>query len=336
MNLSLLAIVISALLSWKICEVLRAHLIKAARLDQPNARSMHSIPVPRGGGLGLWLAVFPVWGFALSVLMVSAPFDIKPFMVMLGVVLLILVSWADDKKPLSPLIRFSIHIAAVLLGLYSFNSDQLVVQGLLPLWLDRLVTALAWLWFINLTNFMDGIDGITAIETAHISLGFIAVSQLSHLHSPNAAFIAPCLLGAALGFLFWNWHKAKLFLGDVGSIPLGYLLGYLLIVLAISGHLGIALTLPLYYLADATFTLFSRIFARKKFWQGHREHFYQQAALAVGRHDSVVWCVIGCNAGLFFLSVLSLDTSPWLLCAAPLLVWGLLWYLKRLSRNNCD
>jgi len=309
-------IFITALLGWFFCGFVRQHLLRAAMLDIPTDRSLHRVPVPRGGGVGIWLAVLPVWIITL--------WPNVPWKLVAGLLLLLAVSLWDDKRALPPGLRFAVHILAVVLGLFALDNG-LVFQGFLPLWADHLLAGLCWLWFINLTNFMDGIDGISVAETSHLSLGVLLFAPTPF--QPLAA----CLLGGVLGFLPWNWHKARLFLGDVGSIGLGYLLGYLLLSLAIAGHLGIALCLPLYYVADASVTLLRRIVQGEKFWQPHRTHFYQQAALLLGRHDRVVWIIIVGNLGLLGIAAAS-TMQPLLLWLAPLLVAGQLWYLKRLSR----
>jgi len=123
---------------------------------------------------------------------------------------------------------------------------------------DHLFAALAWIWFINLYNFMDGIDGITGVETATIGLGLTLVSLVAGLAAPVAG-LGMAMAGAACGFLLWNWTPAKLFLGDVGSVPLGFLAGFLLLYLASEGHLAPAIILPLYYLFDAMATLLRRL-----------------------------------------------------------------------------
>jgi len=329
MFLTLLIIIVCAALCWFICGKVRMRLLSAAILDNPNERSLHSAPVPRGGGIAIWLTVFPIW---IICDLIAGLFFTHIFL-MIGTGALILISWLDDKKSLSARQRIMVHMLAVVCGLIALPQDHSVFQGFFPLWLDRIVAGIAWLWFINLTNFMDGIDGISGAQTAHVSLGFILITLLASTIPPDF-IIAAAMAGAAFGFLIWNWHPAKLFLGDVGSIPLGYLLGYLMMVLAISGYLGIALTLPLYYVADASITLIRRIIEKKKFWQAHREHFYQQAALAIGNHAAVMRPIIITNLGLLIIAIASLYLGEWALLAAPLLVLGLLCYLKRLSKTE--
>jgi len=135
----------------------------------------------------------------------------------------------------------------------------------------------------------------------------------------------------ALGFLAWNWAPAKLFLGDVGSIPLGYLTGWLLLGMAGEGHWAPALILPLYYLVDATLTLLRRAARFEKIWHAHREHFYQRAVQAGLDHGGVVLRILGANLALIALAVLGLEWS-WVAVALAFLVVGLL--LWELGRRN--
>jgi UDP-N-acetylmuramyl pentapeptide phosphotransferase/UDP-N-acetylglucosamine-1-phosphate transferase len=141
---------------------------------------------------------------------------------------------------------------------------------------------------------MDGIDGVDASEAATIGIGIMLVASGSlDLAAPAAAIAA-----AALGFLVWNWAPARIFLGDVGSVPLGYLLGFLLYQLALRGSWQTALILPLYFLADATLTLLRRLARGDRVWQAHRQHFYQRAVQRGLGHAAVVLRVIAANVVL--------------------------------------
>jgi len=254
--------------TWLATFLVRRWLLRFAVFDQPNARSSHVKATPRGGGIAVVAVLLLAWA-AIG----------RDGTLLLGLALgLAVLSWIDDLKGLPPGLRLAGHAAAVLAGLLALP-DMAVFQGLLPLWLDRVLAALMWIWFVNLYNFMDGIDGITGVETAVIGLGvtLLGASPLASLHGASLA-------GAALGFLLWNWHPARIFLGDVGSVALGFLIGWLLLDLAARGFWAAALLLPLYHLADATWTLGRRLLRGERIWQAHRSHFYQRATQVPADH----------------------------------------------------
>ncbi|MEQ8194752.1 MAG: glycosyl transferase, partial [Rhodospirillales bacterium] len=175
-------------------------------------------------------------------------------------------------------------------------------------------------------NFMDGIDGIAGVETASLGGGIVAVVLLAAT-DPALAWIGVTLIAGALGFLWWNWHPAKIFLGDTGSVPLGFVLGWLLLTLAAEGQWAAAFILPLYYLADATLTLFRRALRGEKFWQAHREHFYQRAAQRGLGHAHVSLAILAGNVGLIALAAWAATGKTWqpLLGAAAVTVIMLLY-----------
>jgi UDP-N-acetylmuramyl pentapeptide phosphotransferase/UDP-N-acetylglucosamine-1-phosphate transferase len=269
-------------------------LRRRAILDRPNERSSHAAPVPRGGGIAVIGTALPAW--IAAILLGSAP--PATLLVVAGAALLATVSFLDDLRSRSAALRFAAQALAVAIGLAALPG--LVFQGLLPGPLDAAFTALAWLWFVNLYNFMDGIDGITGTETACLGAGLALVAWPS-----GDALLAAVLAAASLGFLRWNWQPAKLFLGDVGSVSLGYLLGYLLLAEAGRGGWAAALILPLYYLADATWTLLRRLLRGERIWQAHREHFYQRAVRAGLPHAAVVRRILAADLGLIALASLA-------------------------------
>ncbi|SMH57903.1 MraY family glycosyltransferase [Azospirillum agricola] len=296
---------LSWLLSWALTGRVLAYLRRKAILDHPNDRSSHSIPTPRGGGWGVMLTLLPAW-----VAVGAATGDLRRALpVLAGIAALMAVSWMDDRRGLGSAPRFLIQIAAVAGGLAALPGDGLVFQGLLPAWADRLVAAVGWLWFVNLFNFMDGIDGLAGGETATIGGGLALVAALTGPAALNPALglYGLAAAGAALGFLMWNWHPAKLFMGDVGSVPLGFALGWLLLGTAAAGFWPAALLIPAYFLTDATLTLLRRLAEGKKVWQAHREHFYQKATQRGRSHAQVVRLVLALNGVLVALAAASLS-----------------------------
>jgi UDP-N-acetylmuramyl pentapeptide phosphotransferase/UDP-N-acetylglucosamine-1-phosphate transferase len=267
-------------------------LRRAAILDRPNERSSHSEPTPRGGGIAVVAAILAAW-LALIVTGVAPP---RLVTIIVGAALLAAVSWLDDRRGLPPLARLMAQFVAVGLGIVVVAPTGPIFQGWLPPALDLAGAALVWVWFINLFNFMDGIDGLAGSEAAAIGAGLVLFASLGSGRDPALAALAGAIAAAAIGFLVWNWAPARIFLGDVGSVALGYLLGYLLIRAAARGHWQVALILPLYFLADATITLLRRLARGEKVWQAHREHLYQRAVQRGLGHAAVAWRVAAANA----------------------------------------
>lgn len=314
--------ILSLTATWLVLGWLRQRAI----LDLPNERSSHSVPTPRGGGVGLMAGLIPAW--LLLFPLVEADAERAVLATLIAGIGLAAISFLDDRRSLPALPRFASQILAVAGVLSLMPSDQQVFQGLLPLWLDRLAAGFAWLWFTNLFNFMDGIDGITGVEAASIGIGLALVAWFSGPYLGVGMGLVTA--AAALGFLVWNWSPAKLFMGDVGSIPLGFMIGWLLIQTAADGAWVAAIILPGYYWADATITLLRRAARREKVWQAHRSHFYQRAVQAGASHAAVARAVLTINIGLIAITVFVALNNPWIgLAMAIALIWGLLARLHR-------
>ena len=252
-------------------------------IDCPNERSSHQVPTPRGGGIAVIGSTLLAWVvFARTESMPSGVFGI-----VLGAVLLAAVSWFDDLRGLSPIVRLLAQAAAVAVGI-------LVLPGPRDLFYLAAI-GLVWIWWINLFNFMDGIDGLAGTEAAAIGASLLLFAGVGAGADPALRTLAAVVTGAAIGFLVWNWSPARIFLGDIGSVPLGYVLGFLLLDLAARGRWTIAVILPLYFLADATITLARRLLRGERVWQAHREHFYQHAVRRGLGHAAVVKRVIAAD-----------------------------------------
>jgi UDP-N-acetylmuramyl pentapeptide phosphotransferase/UDP-N-acetylglucosamine-1-phosphate transferase len=266
-------------------------LRRAAVLDRPNQRSSHQTPTPRGGGLAPIAAILLAWIASIAAGLVAP----SVLLVVVSAMLLAAVSWFDDVGGLSPVTRLFAQAAAVLCGLLVEIPAGPVFQGWLPAVLDIVAAALLWLWFVNLFNFMDGVDGLAGSEAAAIAIGLFLFASWGIGQNPGIAALSGATALAAIGFLVWNWAPARVFLGDVGSVSLGYLLGFLLLDLAARGRWKLALILPLYFLADATITLLRRLARGERVWEAHRQHFYQRAVQRGLGHGAVTARVIAAN-----------------------------------------
>jgi UDP-N-acetylmuramyl pentapeptide phosphotransferase/UDP-N-acetylglucosamine-1-phosphate transferase len=298
-----------------------------AILDHPNDRSSHSTPTPKGAGIAVIPCIIAAWG----IIAWGTPAAAITLTVIAAALGLAVLSWFDDLRELNPVWRLGAQVLAVAVVFLSPYSSVFIegpfFGGLLPPGVDLVVAGLLWVWFINLFNFMDGIDGIAGVEAACVGIGIALVSVAAGLSNVFGTF-GIAISAAALGFLIWNWHPAKIFLGDIGSVPLGFLLGWLLLWLAANGQWAAAVILPLYYLADATITLLRRFVRCDKVWQAHRQHFYQQALSHGLGHDQVVRHILFVDLVLIALAVAA--ARGWVgaaLISAPVLVLWLLVFL---------
>ena len=307
----------------------RKYLLSQGLLDEPGERSSHTVPTPRGAGL----AVVPVTIVALGILLATGAIfaGIAGWMIIAGMAVLAMISWMDDQRGLSPLVRLIAQAGWVVLGLWTLPGDRMIFNGALPLIVDNAIVAVLWLWFVNVFNFMDGIDGLAGTETVSIGIGLILVALIQPVLF-SLGSIGFVLAGVGAGFLLWNWPSARIFLGDVGSVPLGYLIGWVLMCLAVQGAWAIALILPAYYLGDATLTLFMRLRRGERIWQAHRDHFYQKAVRGGMSHRQVTMRIVFLNIALIgFAAVAAIGPEGGYvgLAGAVIFVGLRLWYFGR-------
>jgi UDP-N-acetylmuramyl pentapeptide phosphotransferase/UDP-N-acetylglucosamine-1-phosphate transferase len=229
-------------------------------LDHPNARSLHATAIPRTGGLGLLMGILASW----ALLPVS-----PPQIVWLAVILLAIVSFADDAFDLPVWIRLLVHG-----GFAVWLSAALLADA--NGWLIAALAALAVTWMLNLYNFMDGSDGLAG-GMAVIGFGCYGIAAGLAGDAPFAAANF-CVAASAAAFLLFNFHPARIFLGDSGSIPLGFLAAAMGMLGWMNGDWPIWLPLLVFspFIADASVTLLKRGWRGEKVWQAHREHYYQR------------------------------------------------------------
>ena len=304
LQLSLLAIPAAALLSAGVTRAILPLLVRHA-LARPNARSSHRIPTPQGGGIAVIAATLVVAG---AIMASAVTPDLMLPVALFGATLFIAaVGFADDVNSIPVLPRLVLQGLAVAAVLFAAPDDLRIVSAC-PLWIERALVLLAGLWFVNLVNFMDGLDLMTVAEAVPITAAVALLGWLGDAPA-SATIVAAALCGALLGFAPFNRPVAKIFLGDVGSLPIGLLLGWCLLQLAWHQQFVAALLLPLYYLADATITLLRRMARREPFWAAHRSHFYQRATDNGYSVSRVVGEVFALNVGLACLAVATTMTA---------------------------
>ena len=291
---------------------LRPWLLRYA-MARPNARSSHTAPTPQGGGIAVIAAFLVVASASLAATGFWAADMIAGMTTVFAAMTLLAVLGAvDDIRPIEVIPRLLVQGVAVAVVIATLPAD-FQMTPFLPWWTERILLVFAGLWFVNLVNFMDGLDWMTV-----------------------AVVCALALLGALIGFAPFNRPVARLFLGDVGSLPLGLLAGWLLALLADKGHLAAAILLPLYYLMDATVTLLRRLARGERFWQAHRSHFYQRATDNGFAVSQVISHVFGVNIALTGLAALCVRVNNPAVEITALVVGVSIvgWLLMRFSRKQ--
>jgi glycosyltransferase WbpL len=283
------------LLTIALTAVMRRLALAQGVLDVPNDRSSHQVPTPRGGGVAIAVST----AAASAILLWRGALDLPLFLALTGGGMAVaFVGYLDDRRPLSARIRFVAHLAAgvwalaCLGGLPSLRyGDHLLSLG----WLGYVVGALGVAWTLNLFNFMDGIDGIAASEAVFIVWGasvLALVTQATGVPAMGFVFGAVCC-----GFLVWNWPPAKIFMGDVGS---GYV-GYVLVVLAVGAARENPVAIYVWtilggvFFCDAFVTLVCRVLRGERVYQAHRSHAYQRLARRWESHRRVTLAVMMVN-----------------------------------------
>ena len=271
-------------------------LLRRYALARPNARSSHETPTPQGGGIAvLGGAVLAIAGAGL--LIGVDVWSLAPALAAAAV--LAVVGAVDDIRLLPAGPRLALQAVAATAVVLATGRDVRIVPAL-PQAVETAALVLAAIWFVNLVNFMDGIDWMSVAELVPVTAMLAFLSAVGGL--PEMSFLAAALLGGLLGFAPLNKPVARLFLGDVGSLPLGLLVGWMLLRVAGTGAWAAALILPLYYLADTTLTLLRRLLRGERVWEAHREHFYQQALANGFSVPEVVARVFGLNLALAALA----------------------------------
>ena len=306
-------LIVSFIASWAATKALIPMLKKRGMLDIPNSRSSHDVPVPRGGGVGI---ICGLMVGTITARLLGMPLPGDEFLI--AVLLIALVGFVDDRCGLlSVATRLALQLAAASLVVYrSGGLARLPLPEPLDVFLGGLAVPAALLWMVGVTNFynfLDGIDGFAALQGVVVGFAVGFLNQSGGLFTVIGFTVA----GACAGFLIHNWHPAKVFMGDVGSGTLGFLLAALPFQMepAFRGQTVFLVAMCLwFFLSDGVFTIFRRLIRGEKVWGAHRSHLYQRLVKTGLRHDQVVLKVTGAAAGLAGLAVISArlgERSAW-------------------------
>ncbi|MFW2585303.1 MraY family glycosyltransferase [Aliarcobacter butzleri] len=283
--------IILLLISFLLTYFIKNYMIKKSLVASVNERSSHTVPTPHGGGI----AIAITWFIGLFYLYFIGQIENNLFYALLFGAVISIVSFFDDIYELSPKLRLIIQAIVAIGGLYFLGGFETLTFGIFDIQNPIFTNIFAFfmiIWFINLYNFLDGINGYAGSEALFLAVaGFI-------LFGGNHFLV---LAVAVLGFLYWNWNKAKIFMGDVGSTLLGYNVAIFTIYYANQEPTNFWIWIILFgvYWFDATLTLIRRKLNKERLSQAHKKHAYQRLTQAGWSHYKVTNYSIGLNVLLF-------------------------------------
>jgi Fuc2NAc and GlcNAc transferase len=289
------------LISVALTLLIKKMALKHAVIDLPNERSSHDVPTPRGGGIAIIVAFF----IGISYLFFRDAIAFSLYAALLSVIPVVIISLVDDIVPQSARRRIAVQLLSSLLALYFLGGVHTLHLGIVALegfWLNG-VALLMLLWFTNLFNFLDGLDGYAGSEALFVGLGAYALfGNMSALY----------LAAATAGFLLFNWHKASIFMGDVGSAPIGFMIAVLALYDGGSENFLGWMALFSLFLFDATVTLFRRFKKGEKLSVAHKKHMYQRLHQTGLSHSQVVLFLMMYNVAALLLLLLFVPQDYWI------------------------
>jgi Fuc2NAc and GlcNAc transferase len=299
----LIIILSSFTLSLILTYFVKVFALKFNVIDIPNIRSSHANPTPRGGGL----AIVITWFFSITMTFIFGKIESSLYYAFLCGLLLAIISMIDDIFDIKPVFRLFVQTLTAIMALYFLKGiDSFDFFGINNMKIMiNLLAVVGIVWFINLFNFLDGIDGYASIET-------IIMAVVMYFYSDNYIFLF--LVSATSGFLYWNWPKAKIFMGDIGSTQLGFILVVFGIYFHNTTDFSIIhwLLLSSLFWFDATLTLLRRIRNREKLSEAHKKHVYQRAVQSGYSHLQTIIFSVLLNLVIIGLVLISLK-KPYLL-----------------------
>lgn len=289
--LTSIIILSSGILTLCLTDLIQKYSIKKKLIDLPNERSLHQTPIPRLGGV----AIISVWFPSIYLFYILNLIENKLFYALLCGLPLAAISLLDDIKTVHPYVRLFIHLISSVGAFYFLGFLRPFISFNIPFDYSLItypVAIIGMIWFINLFNFMDGVDGFASVEA-------ISISVILYIYSANPICII--FIACIAGFLFWNLPKAEIFLGDTGSTQLGFIL----IVLGIHFHNNLSLSIlnwvmiaaPFWF--DASYTLFKRWRNKEKLNKAHKKHAYQRLVQFGYSHRRVLFILLIINSAIF-------------------------------------
>jgi len=305
-------------------------------LDNPNHRSLHTIATPRGGGIALITAVVLAWNiFALT----TPTFD-NLLVLNASVLTLSVLGLLDDLYKLKPIIRFAVHLlVAVVSYLFGWGLESLKLPGLelsIPPSIAMIIAILFIIWMLNLYNFMDGMDGFAGGMTL---VGFSTFAILGFIQGEQVfATLSLIIAASSLAFLLFNFPPAKLFMGDAGSVTLGFMVSIFALWADNKNIFSLWVSILIFspFIVDATVTLFKRIYKKKKIWEAHRSHYYQLLVQSGWSHRKTVifeYYLMLLSSSFAIIAVVSSNRVQWLLLISIFIVYIVLITLYHLKKN---
>ncbi|NJM15172.1 MAG: glycosyltransferase family 4 protein [Bacteroidales bacterium] len=294
---TIISIIALTLISYVLTHYVRKAAIKKSILDNPNERSSHKTPTPRGGGV----AIVATWFIGLAYLSLTQAIEHRLLLALLAGIPLAATGLLDDVLSLSPKVRLLVQVACASLAVFFLGGLQVFDLGFaqlttaLPL---SIVGVVGMVWFINLYNFIDGIDGYAAMEAIVVSVAMFVITGNT---------VCLFLAASVLGFLPWNWQRAKIFMGDVGSTMLGFNLAVLGLYFQNTREMPLItwLILTALFWFDASLTILRRLRNKEKLSEAHRKHAYQRIVQAGWPHQRATLTGATINLALIAIALVS-------------------------------
>lgn len=313
-------------------KLFQIYAVKKNLLDYPNERSAHVQVKPRGAGI-VFVFFWSLFALGLVFFKLASWSDVLPLLP--GALIVATVGYLDDRYHLPARWRFLAYLVAAVLSAWFLKNFTAIGLGTVYLHigiLGSILAVLILLWSTNLFNFMDGTDGLSTVEALFV-LG-MGGAFLWLVQAQGLALLAWGLVAALYGYLCWNWPPAKVFMGDVGSAFLGFVIAVFALIGQAKYGLPIVLWVILYgiFWVDTTITLVRRILAGEKWYEAHRSHAYQRLFRGGWTHQQILFAVIAINLllsalawlGFYFPSLL-----PWITLLAIAILVFLYWRVER-------